>query len=299
MSGVNRPTDSLSNPSVRQPRSAETSVVPPPAAWFQDGFHRFLQRYLRRHFHAIAIASDGHPQKQFEQLSERTGERNPLQDPELPMLVYSNHPGWWDPLIAQYANRHLFSPRQFYAPIDAEALQQYRVFEKLGFFGVDPQTSRGAASFLRVTNELFRRPQTALWMTPEGRFADPRDHAAELMPGLAHLCSRLSAGWVVPIALEYVFWEERLPECLLQIGECVSLKEFPERGKAEWAVDLQGRLRETQTKLSRLAMARSSEPFENLLQGKQGVRGVYDFARRVKSLVTGRRFQAAHGDNFR
>ena len=323
MSGVKQPTGSFSgsstNPTLAAdgersggaarpasrkrragpPKTSDSIAVPPPAAWFQNGFQRFLERYLRRHFHAIAIAREGHPRDQFAALSRQTGETNPLQDPDLPMLVYSNHPGWWDPLIAQFANHRLFMPRQFYAPIDAEALQQYRVFEKLGFFGVEPHTSRGAASFLRVTSELFQRPHTALWMTPEGRFADPRDHEAELMPGLAHVCTRLTSGWIVPMALEYVFWEERLPECLMKVGECVSLKEYPDRDKAAWAADLQHRLRQVQSQLSRLAIARRSEPFENLLQGKQGARGVYDMARRVKSLVTGRRFQAAHGDQFR
>lgn len=263
------------------------TIIAPPAAWFQNGFHRFLESYLKRHFHAIAIDRSG-----WQACQEACA------DTSIPLIVYCNHPSWWDPLIAHFINRRLFGPRQFYAPIAASALEKYKVFERLGFFGVETESSRGAASFLRTTAELFRREQTSLWLTPEGRFADARDHSAELMPGLPHLCSGMSAGIVVPLSLEYVFWEERLPECLLRIGEVVSLAELSIETKSQWAGELTKRLRENQSQLATLAIARCSEPFDNLLCGKQGVSGVYDFGRRLKSWLSFRRFHAAHGKQF-
>lgn len=217
---------------------------------------------------------------------------------ETPVIVYCNHPSWWDPLIAHYINHRLFAPRQIYAPIDAEALQKYKVFERLGFFGVDMNSSRGAAAFLKTTAELFRRPNTALWLTPEGRFADVRDYEAELMPGLAHLCSRMSEAIVVPLSLEYVFWEERLPECLFRFGEIFSLAEHRPMSKSEWHDDLARRLRANQHGLSELVIARSADAFENLVRGKGGASGVYDFGRRMKAWLSFRRFEAAHGQKF-
>ncbi|TWT56582.1 lysophospholipid acyltransferase family protein [Allorhodopirellula solitaria] len=264
-----------------------SELAPAPAAWFQNGFHRFLDSYLKRHFHAIAV--------------EREGSRSwATMDPDenVPVIVYCNHPSWWDPMIAHFINRRLMSPRQLYAPIDEVALAKYKVLAKLGFFGVDLNSNRGAARFLRSTGELLQRPASALWLTPEGHFADARDHAANLMPGLAHLCSKLPRGLVVPIALEYVFWEERLPECLLRIGEVVSLAEHPGDSKSRWAERLTVGLRENQRKLSSLAIARSAEPFENLLRGKQGASGVYDWSRRIQSWLSLRKFDAAHGDKF-
>ena len=49
-------------------------------------------------------------------------------------------------MIAHFLNRTLFPTRQFYAPIDADALQQYPVFGKLGFYGVNMDTTSGAAT---------------------------------------------------------------------------------------------------------------------------------------------------------
>lgn len=146
-----------------------------------------------------------------------------------PLIIYGNHPSWWDPLIAHYLNLKLLSPRQFYAPIDAAALAKYAVFAKLGFYGVNLASHSGAAAFLKQSMSILEHPQTSLWLTPEGRFCDCRDHTAPLMPGLSHLCAKLRRGLVVPMAIEYLFWEERLPECLVYFGTPLDVADFAGR----------------------------------------------------------------------
>ncbi len=261
------------------------SNLPRTADWFQSGFHRFLRPYLKRHFDAIAV--------------ERRSLVQCVPDPEAPLIVYGNHPSWWDPLIAHFFNRTVFPNRQFYAPIDAEALKQYRVFEKLGFFGVQLDSASGASSFLSRCNEIVDKGGAAsIWMTPEGRFSDARDHSATLMPGLAHLCARIEFGNVMPVALEYVFWDERLPVCLIQLGNPIEIHRQSELNKTQWNDLLTTRLRQCQRDLAVLAIARSSGPFHNLMKGSPGAGLVYDTMRRIKSAVSGKSFRAQHGDQF-
>lgn len=240
--------------------------------------------FLKRHFHAVAIENSQRPESEIPE--------------DASLVVYANHPSWWDPLIAHFLNRSLFPDRQFYAPIDAEALQQYRVFEKLGFFGVQLDTRSGAAEFLSKSQSILAGNDTALWITPEGRFADIRDHEAELQPGLAHLCSKSEKLVAVPLALEYVFWEERLPVCLVAIGTPQVAAGAPERSKADWNCHLTRALRDAQKRLAERSIARDSTRFENLLRGKRGTGGMYDSLRRLKSLASGRSFKAAHGEHF-
>ena len=266
------------------PNAAAENRVPPVAGWFQDGFHRFLWRYLKRNFHTIAIARDFRPEQR-------------IADDE-PLIVYGNHPSWWDPLMAHYLNRTLFPERQFYAPIDAAALEQYKVFAKLGFYGVKMDSGSGAADFLKTSSAILNAGDTAIWMTPEGQFTDARDYSVPLMPGLAHLCNKMDRGVVVPLALEYVFWEERLPECLSLFGDPIPIAEYQSLSKPEWSEKLDAALRQSQAKLSELAIARSSQPFDNLLSGTSGAGFFYDTFRRAKSLVTGKKFQRSHGDQF-
>jgi 1-acyl-sn-glycerol-3-phosphate acyltransferase len=260
------------------------STPPPVQSWFQNGFHAFLQPFLKRHFHAVAIDRES----RCDSLDEST-----------PLIVYGNHASWWDPLMAHFLNRTLFPGRQFYAPIDADALEQYRVFGKLGFYGVRMDTTSGAAAFLSQSTAILQSPQgTAIWITPEGRFSDVRDHSAALMPGLAHLCTRMRSGYALPIALEYVFWDERLSVCLVKMGTPIPILAHSDLPKAQWSELLTSRLRETQLDLSELAITRSSEPFENLIRGRTGAGFVYDSFRRIKSWATGRRFRSQHGKQF-
>lgn len=267
-----------------QSDSIASTSAPPVSAWLHGGFHGFLTPFLKRHFHAIAI--------------DRQTRCDHADLGDSPVIVYANHPSWWDPLIAHFLNRQLFPGRQFYAPIDAAALQQYRVFSKLGFYGVQLESTRGAAAFLKQSKAILSHGDTVIWMTPEGRFCDARDHSAELMPGLAHLCTKMEDGFVIPLALEYVFWEERLPVCLAKTGSPIRVAECPTWDKPQWRRLLAERLRQTQNSLSPLAIDRNSQPFENLLSGRAGAGLVYDSFRRIKALLTGQRFRSQHGEHF-
>jgi len=260
-------------------------LVPRPAEWFLGGFHRFLQPYLRRHFHSIALDRDSRPEPGFAE--------------DAPLIVYANHPSWWDPLVAHFLHRKLFPDRHFFAPIDADALEQYSVFAKLGFYGVRLSSVGGAASFLKKSLSILQHHDTAIWITPEGRFADSRDHAAELMPGLAHLCRRSDRAVVLPLALEYVFWDERLPVCLVSLGKPMRCGEQPDWSKPDWARHLTAELRAAQGRLAGLAVQRSAAPFDNLLRGVSGGGWIYDSCRRIKAWMTGKSFKAEHGEQFR
>lgn len=269
-------------------RASSQKLSPPskPGAWFENGFHRFLVRYLGRHFHSVAI----------DRASQEVYSGGFPSDVSL--LVYANHPSWWDPMIAQFLNRKLFDKRHFYAPIDADALEQYKVLEKLGFYGVKLESNSGAAAFLKTSAAIINHPETAIWITPEGRFTDVRDHDPELMPGLSHLCKRHSNVVAVPLALEYVFWDERLPVCLVSLGSPLVAAEHADWSKTEWTRQLRDGLRTTQTRLAELAIARSSDPFDHLLSGTRGGGWFYDTCRKIKALLTGQTFKASHGDQF-
>lgn len=261
------------------------SAPPPVAKWFQDGFHTFLKPFLRRHFHTIAVERES-----LAALGDLTAG---------PLIIYGNHPSWWDPLIAHFLNRNCFHQRQFYAPIDAAALAQYQVFRKLGFYGIDLSGNRGAAEFLKTSLSILSAPETSLWVTPEGKFTDSRNYDSPLMPGLAHLCMRMPEdGRVIPMALEYVFWEERLPECFIRFGAPIHGSEDSAADKQTWNPLLESGLRENQRRLAELVIARSPEPFQVVLSGARGAGGFYDSFRRFRSLVSGRQFRAEHGRKF-
>jgi 1-acyl-sn-glycerol-3-phosphate acyltransferase len=253
--------------------------LPSPSPLLVKLFTRYTRRYLSHHFHAVRLAKTG----QVPDVGE------------MPLVIYSNHPAWWDPLVGICLVSRLFPERRHYAPIEAQALARYRFFARLGFFGIATGTPAGARQFLEITTLLFRESHATLWITPEGHFSDPRERPVRLKPGIGHLARRLDRGAFVPLALEYPFWEERFPEALARFGETLDVSAQPRRRSHEYTELLATRLDATQDALAREAKRRDRQGFQVLLSGKAGIGGSYDMWRRLRALVYGERFQRKHG----
>ena len=242
-------------------------------------FSFYTRRYVRRHFHAVRVWDSG---------VKPAGIAGPL-------IVYLNHPSWWDPLICLLVARHYLADRKHYAPMDAAELKRYRFFSKLGFFGVEPDSRRGAVALLRIGGAILKQPEAALWITPQGRFADPRERPVELRPGLAHLARRVGQCTLLPLALEYPFGEEKLPEVLIRIGEPANAADFTTEGPGDFDCVLSERLQAAQDALAALAIRREYSEFKVILRSKEGVGFFYDLWRRARALFRGERVRLGHG----
>lgn len=244
-------------------------------------FGRYCEGYLARHFHAVRLSKSQRP--------------DPVAIRDKPLIVYFNHPSWWDPLVCMQLAVRLFPERRHFGPIDATALRKYRFFGKLGFFGVEPGTARGARRFLAISQEILSRPGSALWIAAEGRFTDPRDRPLRLRSGIAHLASRVRNAVLLPLSLEYPFWEEKNPEALARFGEEIPTGDA-DLAAADWTPILEDCLENTLDALSSEARCRDLARFEILLGGSAGVGGVYDTWRKLRSRFAGERFRPAHGE---
>lgn len=247
-----------------------------PSARLLKYFTVYTRGYLKRHFHAVRLAQGTGP-----------------PDVAAPLVIYLNHPAWWDPLVGLIIASERLPQRRHWAVIEQAQLTRYQFFARLGFVGVEPGP-RGGRQLLAVANQLAYEPQGALWLTPQGRFSDPRERPLQLAPGLGHLAQRLQHAWFLPLALEYPFWEERLPEGLARFGEAFCPAQAPKLRAAGYTALLSERLMATQDALAAQAQARSPATFDNLLEGHVGVGGIYDVWRRGQAWLRGQRFQGAH-----
>jgi len=253
-------------------------VSPRLVSWFT----RYLRRYFARSFDAIRMS--GH-----RELAIRGDE---------PLVVYTNHPSWWDPILYLLLSQEFFPKRVSYGPMDAAALEKYPMLARLGVFGVAQGTRQGGARFLETGEAILRLPETALWITAEGEFTDPRRRPIRLRPGLSHLIRRVGRVTVVPLAVEYTFWNERLPEILVRFGDAVRFTEDDAgNSTAELTARLERSLESTLDDLQALARTRDPLAFETLLLGRTGVGGLYDAWRRLVARLKGREFDASHGSD--
>ena len=245
-------------------------------------FHFIVRRYFRRQFTAVRLRGPA------DLVAGRTPATGRLAGP---LIVYANHAGWWDPMVSFLLADAILPGRKHFAPMDADALAKYKVLSKLGIFAVDMHTARGAAQFLR-TGETVLRAGGVLWITPQGRFADPRERPLVFKPGIASLVSRVPGTTVLPLAIEYPFWDERLPEALLELGE--PLTDLPADRDAAQA-ELIAALTRTMDSLAAAVQLRSPAAFDRtLIQGRVGTGGFYGLAQRAKSVVLRRPYQPAH-----
>lgn len=238
-------------------------------------FCRYVQRDIRRRFHALRLARADRP----------------VLPPDRPVIVYSNHPSWWDPAIFFFLQHQCFPGRAGFGPMDAEALERYPMFRRLGVFGVEPG-ARGAARFLELASRVLEHPANVLWITAEGAFTDARTRPVRLRPGLGHLARRVPRAVIVPLALEYTFWNESKPEALVRFGSPMAGDAAPR--VSDWTNRLEAALTATMDALAVAAITRDATLFEPLTRGRVGVGGPYDLWRRLRAAASGQHFEASH-----
>ena len=229
-------------------------------------FQRVVRVYFRRHFRSVMV-------QQAEAVAGLQG----------PVIVYANHSSWWDPMVSVLLAETLMEGRRHYAPMDAAALKRYPILAKIGIFPVEMGSARGAAQFLR-TSQAILASGGVVWITPQGRFADARVRPLGFKAGLGALAARTPGAVMIPLAIEYTFWDERLPETLLRFGAPVRLVEGMSTEAA--SEQLEGALVATMEELKRAAMARDASAFRVLLRGGRGTGGLYGIGRRVRGWFT-------------
>jgi hypothetical protein len=180
--------------------------------------------------------------------------------------------------------------------MDAESLKRYPILEKIGIFPVEQRSSRGARQFLRHARAILAAPGSMLWITPQGSFADARTRPVSFEPGLGHLPACTDSAVFLPLAIEYVFWTERLPEVLACFGKPIRIEKtmsgaYP---PVYWQSLFEQQLAATQDELAKASLTRDATAFHLIRQGRTGLNGIYAGWSRLKSLLRGQPYNPAH-----
>jgi 1-acyl-sn-glycerol-3-phosphate acyltransferase len=252
------------------------AAAPSPLAL--PAFRRLGERRLARHFHTLRLSRSQRP--------DLTAAR------ERPLIVYLNHSSWWDPLVCLQLAGQLFPGRRHYAPLEQATIRRHRLFARLGFFAVDLESARGARRLLEQATRVVEQPEATLWVTAGGTPADPRERPLKLQPGLGHLAARARHAVLLPLALEYPFWSDPLPEALARFGEELAVEDTGMRAH-DWTEVIAARLEAAQDALAAEALARDAAHFE-VIQGAGAATGggVRDAWRRFRETLRARRRRA-------
>ncbi|MFQ3581096.1 lysophospholipid acyltransferase family protein [Chloracidobacterium validum] len=228
-----------------------------PSPLFQRVAHYYNGRLLRRAFHAVWWRG-------IEAFTTR---------PHRPLLIYANHPGWWDPLLAFFVVRR--TERDGYMMGEEKTLRTFRFFRWMGGFSVDRTNARDVAQSIRYASERLDGPATALWMFPQGAIVPPDKRPVAFFPGVAHVVRRAPDCIAIPAAIRYEFDDQPRPEVFLDFGAGEAGRDLAARDITTLTHHLQARLTERMDALREAVWERRREGFTLALRGRRSISDLY------------------------
>jgi 1-acyl-sn-glycerol-3-phosphate acyltransferase len=192
-----------------------------------------------------------------------------------PFLGLLSHASWWDPLVGLLVWRQLLPDRDLRMPMDAEQLERFGFFKRLGVFGIDPDDPASLDAMRRFVLDHFATgTRPALGLTPQGRFTDPRE-PVRLRPGAAAIAAAAPADTaVVAIAVEYVFWQDQRPEILISATRCP--RPTGPASTTGWHRAMTDAFTDATRRLAAAAIARDPESFVDLAGGRDRIHPMMD-----------------------
>ncbi|MGV3720007.1 MAG: lysophospholipid acyltransferase family protein, partial [Actinomycetota bacterium] len=230
-------------------------------ALLRTWFRGYVRRYLRRSFHRVLLLGD------------------PPETPEGPLLVCLNHSSWWDLLICHWLSEELLG-WDSYGPMDERQLRRYPVLRRLGAFGVDRESLEGARAFLRYSRALLAGRRRALWITAQGAMLSTSVRPIRLYSGMVRLARDLEQCSVTTLALDYEFWDDRLPEAFVSFSPVRRLTAVELRDPRRLQAELARRLETQMDELAAVRTRRDPSLFRVGLSSAQGISPAYDLIRR-------------------
>jgi len=220
----------------------------------------------------------------FESLRVVHEERLASVPSRTPLIVYLNHPSWWDPAPVMEVKFRAFPGRAAYYPTESRALERASHLRRIGSFPLYAGSVSGTKRLIRDCEYVLSQPDSMLVITPEGKFSDVRKRPLELRRGLASLLSKLKTVTVVPLAIEYTLWDEKRLEILACWGEPILIADGTAKCTNEWQALVMESLTRTLDELAEISIKREGWRFRPLLHGRLGPRNLKKMVADLRTL---------------
>ena len=224
-----------------------------PSSRFRRFFSGYATRMVRRRFHsAMVLAGDGDHFARLDSL-------------QVPVIILMTHASWWDPLVGLALWRRFTPSRELLMPMDASELERFDFFRRLGMFGIDPDDPGSLEAMKHYVLERFgaSSDRPTLGLTPQGRFTDARE-PIRLRPGAAAIAAASPIRpEVIAVAVEYPFWQDKLPELLVSISPVASPR-ADQPSTADWHRGMVDAMTDASGRLAAASISRDPGGFEVL-----------------------------------
>lgn len=210
----------------------------------------------------------------------------PPPAPDLPTIIYANHPSWWDGYMPFFLCDELWHSAG-YIMMEQPQLARYSFFRYCGAFSVDRHDPReGLRSVVYAAQLLRAGPGRTLWIFPQGEITPNDRRPLRTFAGTAHIAIRAAPVRCIPMALRYEFGLEQRPEALIRLGPSLEV----ERGGGSKALhqELDRRLLVELDQLRADAISGATAEYRTVLRGRDSINVAWDRVRAAIRLRAGR-----------
>lgn len=135
-------------------------------------------------------------------------------------VYFANHNYWWDGLLPLYLNRTRFNQKAR-ALMEDTQMQQYPFFSRIGAFSINLSDPRGVIRSLRYAVESLKRPDSCLFIYPEGTLNPPGNEKPDFKRGLSWLYEQVPEADFVPFAIYIDHSSGSKPDLHIHIGDAI------------------------------------------------------------------------------
>lgn len=170
--------------------------------WFITLFDWYVRLLFRRRFKHVLLDQHYHPGS------------------ESKTIYYLNHTSWWDGLIPLLLNQKYFH-QNARAMMEDKQMREHSFFKKIGAFSVNPDDPRSSVRSLRYAVESVSRPNSSLFIYPEGKIVPFSSEKPQFRKGLGWISNQCPGIDVVPIGIYIHTARYDKPELIIRVGKAV------------------------------------------------------------------------------
>ena len=197
----------------------------------QESEYRYIEPSLKRHKVDPFIAAEhNHPiwraiwhfyirnaiKRRFYSIRVKHPEHFDMRNKDYPCIFYAQHTCWWDGLIGYCLYWFLFKEK---TNMMIEDLLSFPLLKYVGAFSIDKKSPKSILRSMQYSVEFMKNEKISLWMFPQGVIKPPNHRPLEFQKGLAFLVQKTGKVNLIPIAMQYPFLRQGLPEVMVDIGK--------------------------------------------------------------------------------
>lgn len=150
---------------------------------------------------------------------------NKIEIKNNPLLLISNHIGWWDGFWAMYLNLKLFKKKFHFMMLEGQ-LKKFRFFNYSGGFSVN-KNSKSVLETINYTLELLTDKNNMVLIFPQGKINSIYQNNIKFENGINHIVKKLNTEIQIIFVANFIeYFSEPSPSLYMYLEDVENFNEI-------------------------------------------------------------------------